>query len=68
MIDWNLVVEAFKMLVKRDAITSERLANLEEETGLEITEESITQSQLQELVGRMQEHFAPPAFAKVKEE
>jgi predicted Holliday junction resolvase-like endonuclease len=57
---WSLIIEAFKMLVERDTILSERLAKLEEETGLEITEESVTQSQLQELVGRMQEHLAPP--------
>ena len=56
---WSLIVEAFKMLVERDTILSERLAKLEEETGLEITEESVTQTQLQELVGRMQEHLAP---------
>jgi predicted Holliday junction resolvase-like endonuclease len=58
---WSLIIEAFKMVVKRDAILSERVSKLEEETGLEITEESVTQSQLQELVGRMQEHLAPPA-------
>jgi hypothetical protein len=57
---WSLIIEAFKMLVERDTILSERLAKLEEETGLEITEESVTQTQLQELVGRMQEHLAPP--------
>ncbi len=57
---WSLIIEAFKMLVERDTILSERVAKLEEETGLEITEESATQSQLQELVGRMQEHLAPP--------
>jgi predicted Holliday junction resolvase-like endonuclease len=56
---WSLIIEAFKMLVERDTILSERLAKLEEETGLEITEESVTQTQLQELVGRMQEHLAP---------
>ncbi len=65
---WSLIIEAFKMLVERDTILSERLAKLEEETGLEITEESVTQAQLQELVGRMQEHLAPTGFAKVKEE
>jgi predicted Holliday junction resolvase-like endonuclease len=64
---WSLIIEAFKMLVERDTILSERLAKLEEETGLEITEESVTQSQLQELVGRMQEHLAPPASMSLKE-
>jgi hypothetical protein len=64
---WSLIIEAFKMLVERDAILSERLAKLEEETGLEITEESVTQTQLQELVGKMQEHLAPPATATLKE-
>ena len=58
---WSLIIEAFKALVERDTILSERLAKLEEETGLEITEESVTQSQLQELVERMQEHLAPSA-------
>jgi hypothetical protein len=57
---WSLIVEAFKMLIERDTILSERLAKLEEESGLEITEESVTQTQLQELVGRMQEHLATP--------
>jgi|GEM_PF-6071411 len=57
---WSLIIEAFKMLVERDTILSERLAKLEEETGLEITEESVTQSQLQELVGRMSEQTVPP--------
>ncbi|MEG4294905.1 hypothetical protein Q5692_39880 [Microcoleus sp. C2C3] len=65
---WSLIIEAFKMLVERDTILSERLAKLEEETGLEITEESVTQSQLQELVGRMQEHLVPPAPMSLKEE
>ena len=57
---WNLIIEAFKMLVERDTILSERLAKLEEETGLEITEESVTQSQLQELVTKMSEQTVPP--------
>ncbi|MEG4290913.1 hypothetical protein Q5692_20775 [Microcoleus sp. C2C3] len=65
---WSLIIEAFKMLVERDTILSERLAKMEEETGLEITEESVTQSQLQELVGRMQEHLAPPVTMSLKEE
>jgi predicted Holliday junction resolvase-like endonuclease len=65
---WSLIIEAFKMLVERDAALSERLAKLEEETGLEITEESVTQTQLQELVGRMQEHLAPPAVSRLKED
>jgi hypothetical protein len=64
---WSLIIAAFKMLVERDAILSERLAKLEEETGLEITEESVTQTQLQELVGRMEEHLAPPASTSLKE-
>ena len=57
---WSLIIEVFKMLVQRDAILSERIAKLEEETGLEITDESVTQSQLQELVTRMQENLVPP--------
>jgi hypothetical protein len=64
---WSLIIEVFKMLVQRDTILSERLAKLEEEAGLEITEESVTQTQLQELVGRMQENLVPPAFASRKE-
>ena len=64
---WSLIIEAFKALVERDTILSERLAKLEEETGLEITEESVTQSQLQELVERMQEHLAPSAPMSLKE-
>jgi hypothetical protein len=59
---WSLIIEAFKMLVERDTLLSERVAKLEEETGLEITEESVTQSQLQELVTKMQEHLAPPVI------
>ncbi|HEY9813935.1 MAG TPA: hypothetical protein V6D31_10450 [Candidatus Sericytochromatia bacterium] len=58
---WKLIVKAFETLVKRDSILSERLARLEEETGLEIVEESATQIELQELVGRMKEHLVPPA-------
>jgi hypothetical protein len=65
---WSLIIEAFKMLVERDTILSERLAKLEEETGLEITEESVTQVQLQELVERMQEHLVPPASVSLKED
>jgi hypothetical protein len=57
---WSLIIEAFKALVERDMILSERLAKLEEETGLEITEESVTQTQLQELVARMSEQTVPP--------
>jgi hypothetical protein len=57
---WSLIIEAFKALVERDMILSERLAKLEEETGLKITEESVTQSQLQELVARMSEQTVPP--------
>ena len=64
---WSLIIEAFKILVERDATLSERIAKLEEETGLEITEESVTQSQLQELVGRMQEHLVPPANKSLSE-
>ena len=64
---WSLIIEAFKMLVERDTILSERLAKLEEKTGLEITEESVTQSQLQELVTRMQEHLVPSATMSLKE-
>jgi len=63
---WSLIIEVFKMLVQRDAILSERLAKLEEETGLEITEESVTQTQLQELVTRMHEHLVPPTGASLK--
>jgi len=65
---WSLIIEAFKMLVERDTILSERLAKLEEETGLEITEESVTQIQLQELVTRMQEHLVPTASVSLKED
>jgi hypothetical protein len=57
---WILIIEAFKMLVQRDAILSERVAKLEEENGLDVTDESVTQSQLQELVTRMSEQTAPP--------
>jgi hypothetical protein len=65
---WSLIVEAFKILVERNTIFSERLAKLEEETGLEITEESVTQTQLQELVTRMQNHLVPTAIASFKED
>ena len=64
---WSLIIEAFKALVERDMILSERLAELEKENGIEVTDESVTQSQLQELVGRMQEHLAPPATISLKE-
>lgn len=64
---WSLIIEAFKALVERDMMLSERIANLEEENGLEITEESVTQSQLQELVTKMQEHLAPRASMSFKE-
>lgn len=56
---WNLIIEAFRLLVERDTILSERLAKLEEENGLEITDESITQTQLQELVARISEQPTP---------
>ena len=57
---WSLIIAAFKMLVERDAILSERIAKLEEENGLDVTDESVTQSQLQELVARMSEQTVPP--------
>ncbi|WP_333206721.1 hypothetical protein [Microcoleus sp. B5-D4] len=57
---WTLIIEAFKMLVQRDAILSERIAALEEKNGLDVTDESVTQSQLQELVSRMSEQTVPP--------
>ncbi|MEG4964881.1 MULTISPECIES: hypothetical protein [unclassified Microcoleus] len=57
---WSLIIEAFRILVERDSILSERLAKLEEENGLEVTDESVTQSQLQELVTRMSEQTVPP--------
>ncbi|MEG4583070.1 hypothetical protein QUA71_26165 [Microcoleus sp. MON1_C5] len=56
---WNLVIEAFRLLVERDTILSERLGKLEEENGLEITDESVTQSQLQELVARISAQIPP---------
>jgi hypothetical protein len=64
---WSLIIEAFKMLVERDTILSERVAKLEEEAGLEITEESVTQAQLQELVGRMQQHLSVPPQSNLQE-
>jgi hypothetical protein len=64
---WSLIIEAFKMVVQRDAILSERIAELEKETGLDVTDESVTQSQLQELVGRMQEHLVSPALKNFTE-
>lgn len=57
---WSLMIEIFKALVERDAILSERIAKLEEENGLDVTDESLTQSQLQELVARMSEQAVPP--------
>ncbi|MEG4485260.1 hypothetical protein [Microcoleus sp. D2_18a_B4] len=57
---WTLIIEAFKMLVQRDAILSERIAKLEEESGLDVTDESVTQSQLQELVSQMSDQTVPP--------
>jgi hypothetical protein len=65
---WSLIIKAFKTLVERDTLLSERLAKLEEEAGLEITEESVTQTQLQELVEKMQEHLVPRADASLKED
>lgn len=56
----SLIIEAFKLLVERDGILSERLAKLEEENGLDVTDESVTQSQLQELVTRMSKQTVPP--------
>jgi hypothetical protein len=50
---WKLIVKAFETVVKRDSILSERIARLEEETGLEI--------ELQELMGRMQGQVVLPA-------
>ncbi|WP_445244824.1 hypothetical protein [Microcoleus sp. OTE_8_concoct_300] len=46
---WSLIIKIFTILVERDAILSERIAKLEEDAGLEITGESVTQSQLQAL-------------------
>ena len=57
---WSLIIKIFTTLVERDAILSERIAKLEEENGLEVTDESVTQSQLQELVARMSEQTVPP--------
>ncbi|NQE35197.1 hypothetical protein [Microcoleus asticus] len=57
---WSLIIEAFRILVERDSILSERVAKLEEENGLEVTDESVTQTQLQELVTRMSEQTTPP--------
>lgn len=65
---WKLIIDAFEMLVVRDTILSERLAKLEEEAGLEITEESVTQTQLQELVGRMQKNLVPASGGNFKED
>ena len=59
---WSLIIEVFKVLIQRDVILSERLAKLEEETGLEITEESATSARLQELVEKMQQHTVPPTM------
>jgi lipoate-protein ligase A len=64
---WSLIIKVFKILVERDTILSERLAKLEEETGLEITEESVTKTELQELVATMEEHLSPPASTSFKE-
>jgi len=64
---WNLIIKTFQMLVEGNAALSKRVAKLEEQTGLEITEESVAQTQLQELVGRMQEHLAPPINVSLKE-
>jgi hypothetical protein len=57
---WSLIIEVFKVLLQRDVILSERIAKLEEDAGLEITEESATQSRLQELVDKMREQTVPP--------
>ncbi len=56
---WSLIIKVFQTLVERDVILSERIAKLEEENGLEVTDESVTQSQLQELVTKMQENLVP---------
>ncbi|MEG4800717.1 hypothetical protein QUB63_14300 [Microcoleus sp. ARI1-B5] len=58
---WSLIIELFRALVERDSILSERIAKLEEENGLDVTEESATQSQLQELVSKLSEQTVPPA-------
>ncbi|MEG3935473.1 MULTISPECIES: hypothetical protein [unclassified Microcoleus] len=58
---WNLMIEIFRTLVERDAILSERIAKLEEENGLDVADESLTQSQLQKLVDRMSEQTVPPS-------
>ena len=57
---WSLIIKIFGTLVERDAILSERIAKLEEENGLEVTDESVTQSQLQELVARISKQTVPP--------
>jgi hypothetical protein len=64
---WTLIIEAFKALVERDLILSERIAELERDNGIEVTEESVSSAQLQELVTKMQEHLVPPANVAFKE-
>jgi hypothetical protein len=59
---WSLIIEAFSALVERDMILSERIAELERDNGIEVTEESLTSSQLQELVTKMKQHLVPPPF------
>ena len=65
---WSLMIEAFSALVERDMILSERIAELEKDNGIEVTEESLTSSQLQELVTKMKEHLASPPQVPVPEE
>jgi hypothetical protein len=65
---WTLIIEAFKALVERDLILSERIAELERDNGIEVTEESVSSAQLQELVTKMQEHLVPPASVAFKED
>lgn len=57
---WTLIIELLRTLVARDVILSERIAKLEEDNGLEVTEESETQSRLQELLAQMSEQTVPP--------
>ena len=65
---WTLIIEAFKALVERDLILSERIAELERDNGIEVTEESVTSTELKELVTKMQEHLVPPASVALKED
>ena len=51
----ELIITMFKLLIDRDKILSERLAQLESENAFEIETESTTHGQLQALMAQIQQ-------------